>query len=118
MRAETISWVGGEHEFALDLPRLEALQQRCDGDGIGLIYQRLVSGTFKVADVIATLALGLEGGGMPRQDATRLVRALYEDHGMNALTLPAQAVLGFSLNGWPEDVDTSGEAEGEAPQNP
>jgi hypothetical protein len=115
MRSETLNWVGGEHEFALTLPLLDALQQRCGGDGVGLIYKRLVSQEFRTTDVVATLALGLEGGGMAKHDAVRLVHNQYEDHGLFALVLPALGVLGGALQGWPED---EGKPTGEAPANP
>ncbi|WP_107495645.1 gene transfer agent family protein [Thalassobius sp. I31.1] len=119
MKADTLQWVGGEHAFALPLSSLEALQSRCDGDGVGLIHQRLSSSQFKVSDVVATLALGLQGGGMEQQSAVAKVRDLYEDHGLNALAVTAFAVLSVALNGWPDEGDTaSGEATGEILQNP
>ena len=118
MRPETLNWAGGEHEFALPLLLLDALQQRCDGDGVGLIFQRLCEGMPKVSDVTATVALGLEGGGMEKRAAVELVARQYEDHGLYCLLLVAQAVLGAALNGWPESDDTSGEDPGEAPKNP
>ncbi len=104
MRSESLKWVGGEHQFALTVPLLEALQDRCGGDGIGLIYHRLKAGVMTVQDVLATLALGLEGGGMKKQAAVTLVRTLAEDHGINPLSLPARAILGAALNGWPDEV--------------
>ena len=109
MRSEIITWAGGEHAFALTVPLLIALQDRCCGDGVGLIYQRIENGSFKVQDILATLHLGLEGGGMDKREAVKLVYALYEDHGVNALVIPAQVVLALSLNGWPEQETEEGE---------
>lgn len=118
MRAETLTWVGGEHDFALPLPLLEALQTRCGGDGVGLIHNRLATGMFKVQDVLSTLALGLEGGGMAKQAAVSLTRALYEDHGLHALAIPAFTILGLAMSGWPSQTDDgpSGEAGVETPK--
>ena len=115
MRPETIQWVGGEHDFMLPVTLLEALEQRCNGDGVGLIYQRLTAGVYGVKDITATLALGLEGGGMERAKSVTLVRTLYEDHGLMALAVTAQAVLGLALMGWPDDKP--GEEGVETPEN-
>lgn len=115
MRSETITWVGGEHEFALTLPLLDALQQRCDGDGVGLIYKRLSQQEFKAADVVSTIALGLEGGGMKKAEAVKMISIKYADHGLYPLVVTAQIILGGALMGWPDD---EGKLEGEAPQNP
>lgn len=107
MRAETLNWVGGEHDFALTLPLLESLQDRLEGDGVGLIFSRISSGLYKLQDITATVALGLEGGGMKKVDANKKVRALVEDHGIAPLHLTAHAVLGAALNGWPDDAEKS-----------
>lgn len=116
MRSEPITWAGGEHEFALSVPLLLALEDRCNGDGVGLIYKRLSEGLFKVQDVLATVALGLEGGGMKKADAVKLTHTQYEDHGLHALALPAQVVLGLALSGWPKD-EPEGEIGVETPKN-
>jgi len=113
MRSEVLTWVGGEHPFALTLPLLEALQDRCGGDGVGLIHQRLVTQQYQVSDIIATLALGLEGGGMEKRESNKMVRLLFEDHGLTELLMPALAVLGAALQGWPEQMEKP-EAEAEA----
>ena len=112
MRKELIKWAGGEHDFALSVPDLLALQDRCNGDGVGLIYSRLQAGIFGVNDVLAPIALGLERGGMDKRDATTLTRTVFEDNGLNALALTAHAILSVSLNGWP---DQEGEAGVETP---
>ncbi|MBL4761719.1 MAG: gene transfer agent family protein [Gammaproteobacteria bacterium] len=112
MRGEIIDWVGGEHTFALDLPRLEALQARCNDDGIGLIHHRLQAGLFRVQDVMATVALGLEGGGMERRAAVNLVRRLYEDHGLDKLAIVANTLLSLARYGWPGgDISGGGGVE-------
>ena len=112
MRTELLSWEGGEHEFALPLSALEALQDRMSGDGVGLIFQRLSQGTFKAGDVVNTLILGLEGGGMKKSEASTKVSTVYESKGLNSMVIVAQIVISTALNGWPDDEP--GEAGAEA----
>ncbi len=114
MRPEELLWVGGEDEFALTVMLIGALEKRANGDGIGLIYQRLINNTFRHADVIDVVTLGLEGGGMSRQEAKRKVETLWEDYGYdggeNGLRLTAVAILGAAMAGWPgEEVKTEDE---------
>lgn len=108
----TLTWPGGEHDFALRIEHLRALQDRCDA-GPGWVLARLGSGQWRVEDVTETIRLGLEGGGMEKKDARRLV----EMHVQTALAmsvLTAQAVLMSTLYGSdPDDEIPSGEAEGE-----
>lgn len=112
MRSERITWSGGQHEFALPVPLLIALEERCGGDGVGLIFRRLSDGTFRVRDVLETLTLGLEGGGMAKADAYRLPRTEYEGAGLYDLAIAARIILGIALQGWPSDE--ADESEGEA----
>lgn len=115
MIPKDITWVGGSHDFALPLPLIDALQERCGGDGIGLIYRRLETGQFKYQDVIFSIAFGLHGGGMDRQDAIKKVQGLYEDHGLNKLVVVSMTVIAAALNGWPdvEVEDSQGEGVSE-----
>ena len=114
MRTEVLRWAGGEHEFGLSVSDLEALQDRCGGDGVFLVYNRIVGGIATTRDILATTALGLEGPEMSKIDAVKLVRGIAEDQGLNALLLTAQAVLGAALMGWPDQEP--GEDRGETPK--
>lgn len=106
----TLTWAGGEHDFALRLEHLRALQDACDA-GPMHILERLSSGRWLVDDVIATIRLGLEGGGMDKADARKLLAKHAEQEPLTAFVLTAQAVLAASLIGVPEDP--VGESAGE-----
>lgn len=91
-----LNWTGGEHDFALRLGELRALQKACDA-GPEEILTRLLRGTWRVDDVVETLRLGLIGAGMAREEAARLVN-LQCDQGLPAaLRLTASAILGHAL---------------------
>ncbi|MEO8531014.1 MAG: gene transfer agent family protein, partial [Deltaproteobacteria bacterium] len=55
-------WVGGEHEFALNIGELRALQSACDA-GPEQILMRMVRQEWRIDDVCETIRLGLLGGG-------------------------------------------------------
>lgn len=95
-----INWQGGEHEFALRLGELEALQ-KITGEGPGLVLARLhetlgaggLFGPWKVADILDTIRLGLIGGGMDKIEARDLVLSMIERHGLPALISTAIEIL-------------------------
>ena len=115
MRPLTLIWSGGEDDFALTIDLGLALQDRCGGDGVGLIYERLSAGVPGLRDVIDTIALGLEGGGMSRTEANRKTRTELESVGVLGLAQTAQAVLGTLLMGYPDQGEAPAEAESEHP---
>ena len=102
--AETLSliWPGGEHEFRLTLGHLRALQEACNA-GPFEIRARLLTQTARVDDVLATLRLGLQGGGMDKAAATALVNSTAENTGLMGMILPALAVLTQALVGPADD---------------
>lgn len=104
MMAETLSliWPGGEHEFRLTLGHLRALQEACNA-GPFEIRARLLTQTARVDDVLATLRLGLQGGGMDKAAATALVNSTAENTGLMGMILPALAVLTQALIGPADD---------------
>lgn len=106
-----LNWTGGEHDFALRLGELRALQKACDA-GPEEILTRLLRGTWRVDDVVETLRLGLIGAGIARDEAARLVN-LQCDQGLPvALRITAVSVLGNALVS-PEDADDPvGKAQG------
>lgn len=112
----SIVWLGGEHEFALDIGGLRALQGHCDA-GPQQILNRLTTGHWRVDDVFQTIRLGLIGGGMAQADANRLVDATFKSHKLMQFRPTAQAILVAALIGDPDDP--VGEAEGETapPEN-
>lgn len=113
MRGVDITWAGGEHTFALRIAQLRALQQRCDA-GPQWVLMRLQNKQWHVEDVVSTIRLGLEGGGMDKQEAHRLVREFVEDRPLTQSVLTAYAVLAFALYGeGDEDEKKDGDAPGE-----
>lgn len=108
-----LNWTGGEHDFALRLGELRALQDACDA-GPEEIFNRLRLGTWRVDDVIEPLRLGLIGSGaMPSAQAGPFVSKIADQNPPIALKMTAFAILQDALLG-PED-DPVGEEQGEAP---
>lgn len=116
MRPTDITWAGGEHPFLLTIDLLRALQQRCDA-GPNWVLNRLRTGQWLVDDIVSTIRLGLEGGGMPKEQARKLVEKYVEDRPLALSVLTAQAVLMSSLFDMDED-DPVGEAPAEAETTP
>lgn len=100
--AKDITWAGGEHPFELKIEHLRALQDRCDA-GPEWILNRLMTRQWHVNDVVDTIRLGLEGGGMEKAEARRLVQRYVEDRPLTESVLTAQAVLMLALYGDPDD---------------
>ena len=116
MRTEPTMWRGGEHTFALPVHpenTLAALQDRCGGDGVGLIFKRLVDGIAKDTDIFETIIMGLAGGGeIGKHEARRLVNKVYEDYGLYSMLPIAIVILGTALHGGSDDeVDSEGKTE-------
>lgn len=97
-----ITWAGGEHEFDLKIEHLRALQDRCDA-GPEWILARLSNKQWHVNDVVDTIRLGLEGGGMEKGEARKVVQRYVEDRPLTLSVLTAQAVLLLALYGDPDD---------------
>lgn len=97
-----LTWSGGEHEFDLKIEHLRALQDRCDA-GPEWILARLANKQWHVNDVVDTIRLGLEGGGMEKADARKMVKRYVEDRPLTMSVLTAQAVLMLALYGDPDD---------------
>lgn len=110
--ARDITWAGGEHSFDLRIEHLRALQDACDA-GPEWVLSRLVSKQWRVDDVIATIRLGLEGGGMPKEQARKLVVQHVEARPLTLSVLTAQAVLMLALYGDPDDQPGEAGAGGE-----
>lgn len=117
MKTGLIQWPGGEHDFALPLGQLRALQTACDA-GPEEVFNRLRTGRWRVADITETLRLGLIGAGMDSAAAQKLVAPLLDlhpliDFKLTAITVLAAALLGVSGDpvGEPEG------AESEPPEN-
>lgn len=111
MHAVDLTWRGGEHSFALPIDLLRALQERCDA-GPAWVLGRLRSGQWLVDDIVSTIRLGLEGGGMSKDDARKLVAMHVEDRPLALSVITAQVILMSALYG--TEDDPVGEAPVEA----
>ena len=106
-RPTDITWAGGEHPFLLTIPLLRALQDKTDA-GPAWVLARLSTQQWLVDDVISTIQFGLEGGGMPKADARKLVANYVEDRPLTESLKTAQLVLMSSLYST-DDEDAPGE---------
>jgi len=100
--AKALTWAGGEHDFDLRLEHLRSLQDKCDA-GPQWILMRLTSKQWYIDDVIQPIRLGLEGGGMEKEAARKLVQKFVEDRPLTLSVLTAQAVLMVALFGDEDD---------------
>lgn len=91
---------GRKHVFCLTIRCLEELQDKC-GAGPQAIWQRLVDGSWKIADVRETLRLGLIGGEMKPIEAAKLVERYCDTGSLLENVLYARAVLQAALAGPP-----------------
>jgi len=103
-----LTWAGGEHRFLLTIELLRALQEKCDA-GPAWVLARLGSGKWFVDDVIQPLRLALEGGGLDKESARRLVKKHVEDRPLTESVLTAQTVLMAALYGGEEAAADEGE---------
>lgn len=114
----TLQWPGGEHDFALPIGQLRAVQDACDA-GPMQIYAALRNGTWRLDMPMSVIRHGLIGGGMEPQEARALVSRMFEAHPLGAFIAPAALIIGSAVVG-PGD-DPVGEPEGEtmetSPQN-
>ncbi|TCR01064.1 gene transfer agent family protein [Neorhizobium sp. JUb45] len=98
-----LTWRGGEHEFKLTIDLLRALQDKCDA-GPQHIFERLANGLWMINDVTETIRLGLEGGGVEKEAARRLVKLHVEDRPLTEAIMTARLVLMAALFGAEEDA--------------
>ena len=58
-----LDWADGRYTFRLAWAELEQLQEACDA-GPYVILNRLIDGSWRIADISNVIRLGLVGGGM------------------------------------------------------
>ncbi len=117
---EVIVWAGGEHSFRLGIGELRAIEQRSDA-GVSVVLVRLLSGTWKVDDVINPIRLGLIGAGLSEPEAKKLVDAATESVNLYALAVTAAEVLRRFVMWEGEDQPgeaPAGQAETTSPRSP
>lgn len=108
----TGEWGDGVHAFRLTVAGLIELEQKADAP-FGVVFQRLIKGEFKIADVRETIRLGLIGAGKSPVDALvlteRYILPLAE-------SLPiAKAIVAASMFGF--EASPLGEAEAAPSEN-
>jgi len=109
-----------EYSFRLGLKELRLLQEKCadklNGErGPFTILRDLQMGTWRVNDVVWTIQLGLEGAGMKKEDAAKLVRERFEDRvGIHAHAMTAALIINAAMVGPEDDQIDRGKQAGEA----
>lgn len=111
-----LNWLGGEHDFALRIGELRALQDKLDA-GPEEVLNRLRFGTWRIDDLIEVVRLGLIGAEMDKDEAKALVMKVFDLHPPIAFKLVALRILSSELLGI--DGDPVGEPDGVAgaPEN-
>ncbi len=110
MQPVELNWAGGEHPFLLPIGMMRALQDKCDA-GPEWVLNRLRTGQWRVDDVVSVIRLGLEGGGMAKEEARKLTLKHVEEQPLTLSVLTAQLVLMASL--YDRGDDTVGDEPGE-----
>lgn len=85
-------WAGKERVFALSYGDILNLQQAV-GVGIGVIYGRLIRGTYNAEDAYETIRLALVGGGMGLVEAKGLMARHWDTQGNLAHVALAASLL-------------------------
>lgn len=80
----------------LNIGELRALEQRTNA-GAFVTMTRLLTSSWKIDDVVATIRLGLIGGGMPERDAKDLMDSTLDLASPYKLAVTAAFILEFSL---------------------
>lgn len=121
----------GEHLFRLPLKQIAELQEKCGGlpfGAIGLVWERVETGHYAVADLVETIRLGLIGGGMDPAAAYNLVhryaipqKATEGEQSLEQLWTVARVVLRACVVGFEpkkKDGTPTGETDGSTTQTP
>ena len=108
----TLNWVGGEHEFALPIGQLRAVQQNTNA-GPEELLQRMARGAWRVDDLIEVIRQGLIGGGMKASEAGPMILKLFDQHPLAQFREVAYQILAAALVG--VEDDPVGEPEGVTP---
>lgn len=110
-----LEFADGFYPFKFNLKCLSELQIKCDA-GIGLIYERVCSGHFKIEDLVETVRLGLIGGGLDGPKARRLIEVYApggsDQHALEWWHRHAVAILAATIHGYsPPDAPDANEDE-------
>ncbi|MDR6757840.1 hypothetical protein J2Y48_003137 [Mycoplana sp. BE70] len=103
MKGVELTWAGGVHDFKLTIDLLRGLQDKCDA-GPQFILERLGTRRWFINDITETIRFGLEGGGLHKEAARKLVKDFVEDRPLTESVMIAQAVLMSALFGSEDDM--------------
>jgi len=117
MSAEIIlDWADDSRTFRLALAQLQTLEEKCNA-GIGVIFQRLLTGGYCVMDIREILRLGLIGAGMTASNAQTLCRRYLDDGGnWQSGLIIAQAVLSAAIIGTEQISDEEEDGQTASPK--
>lgn len=111
MRKITLVWAGGEHDFALPIGGLRAVQTACDRGPLEILVA-LNLGAWRIEMLESVIRHGLIGGGMAANDARDLVARIVDSRPLAELVFPAIEVMRVAISG--VEDDQVGEHPGEA----
>ncbi|MDI3335864.1 gene transfer agent family protein [Defluviimonas aestuarii] len=111
-----LTWIGGDHAFALGLGQLRAVQKACDA-GPMEVLTALRTGTYRVDYPLSVLRYGLIGGGMPDAEARTLMDTLGDAHPLGKFVMTAAIVLAAAIVGVEDDPVGEGMGELSPPEN-
>jgi len=97
-----LDWPDQTRKYRLRLGELRALQEKC-GKGPMEILADLTTGRWRVDDVIQPIRLGLIGGGMPMDEALRVVEFNVHDGTLREAIIYAVAIVQAAISGPPDE---------------
>jgi len=106
-----LDWADGTYRFALPVAQLRDLQHKT-GIGPLALYNRLLSGQWRVDDMGEVLRLGLIGGGLSPVAALEKTRAYVDPRPLTESVDPALRVLERALLPAPGEEDGAGSDDG------
>lgn len=92
----------GKHDFQLNIGELEELQEKCDA-GPEEIWNRVLTGGWRVADIREPIRLGLKGAGMDPMKALVLVERYASSGNLSPLKPLVANIIGAALVGAPDE---------------
>jgi hypothetical protein len=101
----------GSYRFKLTLKTIAELQEKCSA-GIGTIYSRIASGSYRSEDLIETCRLGLIGGGLEGVAARKLIERSCDEWPLDRWHQHAYAVIAACVHGY-TPPESEGEPDGE-----
>lgn len=99
----------GEHAFALPANMILELERATD-TGLGDLFRRVTTGSYRFAEIAQTIRLAMIGGGTSAQEADALVRAYVATEGnpfIEAQILAVEILTQFYVGDTPAEQDST-----------